>query len=589
MFGAVFARAHNSSPVGRSGRTRGLAVAVATVAALSAFILGASPAHAAPGSVEIDGVIYTAVDGTHASVTAWDPGAGCGPDVSILDTVTIDSADYTVVSVGYQAFAGKQLTSVTIPNSVTTIGEYAFSGNPLTSVDIPDSVTIISGHAFYRDQLDTVTIPNSVTEVRDSAFLGNGLTSLVLGNSLTFLGANTFSDNGLTTVTIPDSVTTVGTLAFDNNRLTSVVIGSSVTTLNDYAFGENQLTSVSIPDSVTTIGSHVFDRNQLASISIPDSVTTIGSYAFYENRLTSVTIPDSVDTIGALAFGSNLSLTDVVVQGPPPSDFSAAGDEGSFGSGTNVTVHYPTKYALGAIPTGYTTPTWQGYHAIPNPTVTFDTGQDASPVAEQNPDFNTPAIAPADPTRPGFTFTGWFTAPTGGTVWDFATPVTDDTTLYAHWYPTTPDAPTIGVATAGDAQATITFTPPADDGGAAIIAYTVTATDVTTPANGGQSATGAGSPITITGLTNGDTYTFTVTATNSVGVGPASDASAAVVPAKPSAPVVPVQPVASGHHALAATGSDVTLPLGMAGLLFAAGLAVLWASRMRRTKEQRAS
>ncbi|WP_435751514.1 beta strand repeat-containing protein [Thauera sp. AutoDN2] len=85
-----------------------------------------------------------------------------------------------------------------------------------------------------------------------------------------------------------------------------------------------------------------------------------------------------------------------------------------------------------------------------------------------------------------------------------------------------PGAPTGVTATAGDAQATVSFTPPASDGGAAITGYTVTSSP------GGLTATGAASPITVTGLANGTTYTFTVAATNSVGTGAASTASAAV-------------------------------------------------------------
>jgi len=93
-----------------------------------------------------------------------------------------------------------------------------------------------------------------------------------------------------------------------------------------------------------------------------------------------------------------------------------------------------------------------------------------------------------------------------------------------------PGAPTIGTATGGDASATVTFTAPASDGGSAISSYTATATDVTNPANGGQSAGGASNPITVQGLTNGDSYRFTVTATNTNGPGPASAPSNAVVP-----------------------------------------------------------
>jgi hypothetical protein len=90
---------------------------------------------------------------------------------------------------------------------------------------------------------------------------------------------------------------------------------------------------------------------------------------------------------------------------------------------------------------------------------------------------------------------------------------------------TDPGAPTVGTATAGNAEASVTFSPPSDNGGSAILNYTATAVDSTNSLNGGQSQTGSGSPIVVTGLTNGDSYTFTVTATNSVGTGPSSASS----------------------------------------------------------------
>jgi hypothetical protein len=121
--------------------------------------------------------------------------------------------------------------------------------------------------------------------------------------------------------------------------------------------------------------------------------------------------------------------------------------------------------------------------------------------------------------------------------------------------PTVPGAPGIDFATAGDGQATVNFAAPTSDGGASVASYTVTALDSTDPANGGQTASGSGSPITVTGLTNGDTYIFSVTATNAAGTGPASAASNSVVPAHP---VVPDHLALSPPTATVAAGTATT-------------------------------
>ena len=57
---------------------------------------------------------------------------------------------------------------------------------------------------------------------------------------------------------------------------------------------------------------------------------------------------------------------------------------------------------------------------------------------------------------------------------------------------------------------------PTSDGGSPITSYTVT----TTP--GGATTTATGSPVTIAGLTDGGSYSFQITATNSVGQSAAS-------------------------------------------------------------------
>jgi len=105
-----------------------------------------------------------------------------------------------------------------------------------------------------------------------------------------------------------------------------------------------------------------------------------------------------------------------------------------------------------------------------------------------------------------------------------------------------PDAPTIGTATGGNASASVTFTAPANVGGGAISGFTV----VSTP--DGLAGTGASSPITVSGLTNGTPYTFKVFAANAYGPSGLSAASNSATPIEP-APTVIGQAYGGGYYA----------------------------------------
>ena len=177
-----------------------------------------------------------------------------------------------VKSIKHDAFRGcSNLTSITIPNSVTSIGYSAFNScSNLTSITIPNSVTSIGRYAFY-------------------------------------------SCSNLTSITIPNSVTSIGSYAFYScSNLTSITISNSVTSIGSYAFALcHNLTSITIPNRVTSIGSYAFfNCNSLTSITIPNRVTSIESYAFaYCYNLTSITIPNSVTSIESSAFYSCIRLT----------------------------------------------------------------------------------------------------------------------------------------------------------------------------------------------------------------------------------------------------------------------------------------
>ncbi len=121
---------------------------------------------------------------------------------------------------------------------------------------------------------------------------------------------------------------------------------------------------------------------------------------------------------------------------------------------------------------------------------------------------------------------------------------------------TVPAVPTGVVAVAGDGSATVTWTAPGDDGGSAVTGYVVTVLDGEQELDS-AAVTVTGTSASVTGLTNGTAYTFTIAAANAVGAGDPSARSAAVTPAR--AAVAPGAPTITS-----ATGGDAAASLGWA-------------------------
>jgi len=121
--------------------------------------------------------------------------------------------------------------------------------------------------------------------------------------------------------------------------------------------------------------------------------------------------------------------------------------------------------------------------------------------------------------------------------------------------PTVPAAPTIGPATFGNASATVQWTAPAADGGAAITGYLVRVVDSAGAQVGAlRPAAATATSLVVTGLANGSTYRFQVAATNAAGTGPNSALSAVVIPATvPGAPVIGTAAPGTAGGAVTAT------------------------------------
>jgi hypothetical protein len=123
-----------------------------------------------------------------------------------------------------------------------------------------------------------------------------------------------------------------------------------------------------------------------------------------------------------------------------------------------------------------------------------------------------------------------------------------------------PGAPTVTTLANGAGQVTVGFTP-GTSGSSPTTGYRVTATDVTNPARGGQTATGTASPVTVPGLTNGDAYTFTVTALSTDGnSAPSAPSNALAVGVPPQLVGVPPAAVVGEQYGYSFTVTGLPVP-----------------------------
>jgi hypothetical protein len=176
--------------------------------------------------------------------------------------------------------------------SVTSIGSGAFQGcTGLTSIPIPTSVTSIGSGSFQGcTGLTSIPIPTSVTSIVTDAFQGSGLTTVIISNGqvgITSPSSNVsfFGKTGVQTLP-PNAVTIIGNTAY--------FVGQPGQTLNQTTVNNNigSATSVSIIGYSVIGNSAFFNKSQITSVTIENSVSSIGTYVFYGCiNLTSATLP----------------------------------------------------------------------------------------------------------------------------------------------------------------------------------------------------------------------------------------------------------------------------------------------------------
>lgn len=434
-------------------------------------------------------------DKTTGTITKYN-----GTDTVVVIPSKINS--WPVTKIGEDAFQDNTtITSVTIPASVTEIGSNAFAGcTNLTSVNYAgdwSNLTIQSGNPAVQDAANAplfdfeFTLDNTAAIVTNYKYKGTAadvtIPSRYQGKPVTTIGHAAFFNSAVTSVTIPDSVTSIDDNAFGFcSQLTNISIPNSVTYIGFSAFAHcTSLKSITLPSSLSSISEALFSGcSQLTTIHIPDSVPSIQSYAFYHCRnLETIRIPVSVTLIETDAFAGCPSSMTVTYSGSKTRWDKITGKdqllniplvcnklEATFtADGTTFaptqTIDRGGKFTEPAKPPkeNHTFAGWYNgdekfvFDAdttnAPNVlelVAKWDINQYTVKFVSDHGSFKDQTIEHGKlietdkltiPKVEGYTFDGWYADDNYSKKFDFSTPITGDTKLYAKWEKNAPVLP----------------------------------------------------------------------------------------------------------------------------------------------------
>lgn len=161
-------------------------------------------------TVTVNNIRYY-IDNGEATITMQDE--ALSGDIAIPESITNKGRSYTVVRATNGAFQNTDITSISLPNSITSLGNNCFQHcKNLIYVKLPDNITSLGDYVFTScSKLSSIKLPDTLTSLGEYCFsFCDGLTSLLLPNSITTLGEGCFMGcENIETITLPSNITSL--------------------------------------------------------------------------------------------------------------------------------------------------------------------------------------------------------------------------------------------------------------------------------------------------------------------------------------------------------------------------------------------
>ena len=415
------------------------------------------------------GATFTVTVAAATNTFYFNPTTGTITGYVESDTVVVIPSKingFTVETIGHGAFERSAVTSVTIPDSVTAIHDGAFANcSQLTNISIPNSVTSIGFSAFeHCTSLKSITLPSSLRSISEALFFCcSQLTTIHIPDSVLSIQDYAFENcTSLETIHIPVSVTSIGVYAFDGCPKSMTVTYSGSKTLWDSMTGNlniplvcNKLQATFNPNNGEPTVTKFIDNDKNSKFTelVPEPTKENYTFAGWYNgneKFDFTTVPTGDVTLTAKWTANDYYVSFFTEHGDPPTsqnvkyngtanDPGTLTEEGYTFDGWYTDDNYSKKFDFTKPITSNTTVyakwTANDYE------VSFITEHGNAP-ASQNVKYNGTAKDPGTLTAEGYTFVGWYADNThDSTKFDFRTPITGDTKVYAKWEKNAPVLP----------------------------------------------------------------------------------------------------------------------------------------------------
>ncbi|EDN9402993.1 InlB B-repeat-containing protein [Listeria monocytogenes] len=349
---------------------------------------------------------------------------------SVTDIVSQNELDQqTGINVPEEGI--KDLEGIQYLNNLSSLYVYF---NEITDISVISKLYNLKHVYLDENQINDISALSNLTNLTELSLGSTQISDISALSNLTNLTALSLSDNQLNNLDALSGLQNLKLLNLKKTQTSDISALSGLTNLDNLYLGYNQISDISTLSGLKNLENLYLEHNQIRDISPLSSLTKLTGLSLFKQEIMNdpimynpaITISNDIkDVSGSLIAPATISDNGTYTNPNITWNLSSYLNEVSYTFRQTVTVGNATDDFYGTVR--------QPLQAIPvDYTATFDVNGTETKESVETGDFLT---EPAEPTKEGYTFIGWYDAKTGGNKWDFSTDKmpAEDMTLYAQF------------------------------------------------------------------------------------------------------------------------------------------------------------